>query len=105
MTETEHEPQPDPTRSGVSITPLHRDSREEVRLEHWAPQAQVKMQVPGGAEVLVLEGSFNDNGDTLTTWSWLRLPIGGNLNAQAGPKGARVWVKTGHLHFVAPPQQ
>ncbi len=102
---TELDPQPDPTRPGVSITPLHRDSREDVRLEYWAPQTQVEMLVAGGAEILVLEGSIIDNGDTLQPWSWLRLPLDGNLNAQAGPKGARVWVKTGHLHFVTPPQQ
>ena len=36
-------------RPGVEFIPLFSDSREEVRLERWAPGAAIKMSLPGGA--------------------------------------------------------
>ena len=32
--------------------------------------------------------------------AWLRLPVGSVLQAEAGPEGCRVWIKTGHLLTV-----
>lgn len=94
---------PDGSRPGVTRSPLYRDAREDVRVERWAADANVTMDTAGGAEILVLEGSFEAGAETLATHSWLRIPDGEALQAQAGPQGARVWVKTGHLNFVAPP--
>ncbi|MEO1017968.1 MAG: cupin domain-containing protein [Pseudomonadota bacterium] len=93
----------DPARPGVSITPLFKDHREEVRLEHWAPGAEVGFVAEGGAELLLLEGSATESGDTLRRHSWLRLPDGASLSARAGPEGAKVWLKTGHLRNVTAP--
>lgn len=93
----------DATRSGVAATPLFQDTRETVRLERWDPHAETSIDASGGAEMLVLGGSFVERGDTLHPQSWLRIPIGGECRAKAGSKGARVWVKTGHLRFVGPP--
>lgn len=88
---------PDPARPGVEIAPLHRDAREEVRLERWAPGTRIGADLPGGAEFLVIAGGFTEGGETFGPQGWLRLPKGARLDAVAGPGGATVWVKTGHL--------
>ena len=93
----------DPQRPGVAVTPLFLDPRENVRVEIWDPGAEVPLDVDGGAELFVLEGSFEEGGDGFRTHSWLRLPIGAKATATAGPAGARVWIKSGHLRFVSPP--
>jgi len=92
--------QPAPNRPGVAVIPLFCDGREEVRLEHWAPGAAITMAVPGGAEALVLDGSFYEGGEPFETQSWLRLPAGSTLHAKAGLDGCKVWVKTGHLLHI-----
>jgi len=97
---------PAPDRPGVEITPLFRDAREDVRLERWAPGARIELPLPGGAEILVLDGDFVEGGERFTAQSWLRLPAQATLQAKAGAQGCRVWVKTGHLAgaitFAAP---
>ncbi|MBK0398433.1 cupin domain-containing protein [Limibaculum sp. M0105] len=84
-------------RPGIEVAPLHSDAREDVRLERWAPGAKVTQVLPGGAEILVLEGDFAESAEQFEPQAWLRLPKGARLEAQAGPQGALVWVKTGHL--------
>jgi len=91
-----------PDRTGVEVLPLFHDSREDVRLERWAAGATIALDLPGGIEVLVLDGGFREGGADFVAQSWLRLPAGAQLNAKAGPAGARVWIKAGHL---ALPQQ
>ena len=49
---------PDPARPGVQVMPLFHDRRETVRLERWVPGAEVDLDVPGGMELLVLDGGF-----------------------------------------------
>ena len=93
----------DRDRPGVEVTPLFRDEREDVRLEHWAPGADVTLDADGGAELFVLDGGFSESGDQLKRHSWLRVPNGGKVSARAGADGAKVWIKTGHLRFAAPP--
>src|SRR5208337_2309022 len=89
--------QPTIDRRGVEIIPLFCDGREDVRLERWASGAAITLAVPGGAEVLVLDGNFDENGERLEPQSWLQLPAGGTLEAQSGLGGCKVWIKTGHL--------
>lgn len=84
-------------RSGVEWLPLFRDSREEVRVERWAPNAHVVLSSPGGIELLVLDGECVEGGESLTSLSWLRLPPSSTLDTKAGPSGCRVWMKKGHL--------
>ncbi len=96
MTATAH-----PDREGVKEIQLYRDNREHVRIEDWAAGAEIALDLPNGAEFLVLDGSFTEAGDTLRKHSWLRVPADGTVRAKAGNEGARVWVKTGHLRFVA----
>jgi quercetin dioxygenase-like cupin family protein len=91
-------------RQGVWVTPLFKDAREDVRVERWAPGAIVTLDTGGGAELFVLEGGFEESGETLRRYSWLRLPANAPFAANTGAEGARVWIKTGHLRFVAPPK-
>ncbi|MGF1476963.1 MAG: cupin domain-containing protein [Geminicoccaceae bacterium] len=95
---------PDSDRPGVSITPLYRDPREDVRLETWAPGKELALDTRGGAELFVLAGGFEQDGERFERHSWLRLPINADAEARAGPDGARVWIKTGHLRFAGSPR-
>jgi anti-sigma factor ChrR (cupin superfamily) len=84
-------------RPGVEIMPLFEDKAENVRLERWAPNAAIELDLKGGGEFLVLDGGFSEGGEELLPDSWLRLPAGGRLRAKAGAGGCKLWVKTGHL--------
>src|SRR5262245_19712221 len=86
-----------PERPGVETLQLFRDRREDVRLERWAAERRIELAVGGGVEILVLEGSFVEGGEEFVAQSWLRLPPGSTLRADAGPAGCRVWIKSGHL--------
>jgi len=86
--------------SGVEFLALYQDLREDVRLEKWAPASKICLKLPGGGEFLVLGGSFVEGGESFEKDSWLRLPAGSTLEAEAGSDGAMLWVKTGHL--IAP---
>ncbi|MGB3384678.1 MAG: cupin domain-containing protein [Marinomonas sp.] len=85
---------------GVSVTPLYKDEWEEVSLLHFEPGAEISIDTNGGAEVLVLDGSIDEQADTLVKNSWLRTPLQSAINAKAGKEGAKVWIKTGHLKDV-----
>jgi hypothetical protein len=84
-------------RQGVRLIPLFNDGREDVRLEEWHADASILLDVLGGFEALVLEGSFEEGGETFAQHSWLRLPKDSRLTAVASAAGARLWIKTGHL--------
>jgi hypothetical protein len=84
----------------VEAMPLFEDAHERVQLERWSPGAAVEVPLPGGMELLVLEGGFAEGGEVFEAHSWLRLPAGVTLRAVAGPQGCRVWVKAGHLANV-----
>jgi hypothetical protein len=85
------------TRPDVELLTLFRNECEDVRLEQWMRHAAIRMDVPGGAELLVLNGGFDESGESFEPLSWLRLPPGTVLQAKAGPNGCRLWIKTGHL--------
>jgi len=82
---------------GTGAVALHADARETVRIAAWPPGAIVPLDAAGGTELFVLAGGFSEGGDTLGRWDWLRLPPGRAATAVAGPEGARVWIKSGHL--------
>lgn len=88
---------PEPTRDGVSEVPLFQDPRENVRIELWDASAKIILSGHDGFEALVLDGQFTEGGETFARNSWLRLPPDMPLDATAGPDGARLWVKSGHL--------
>ncbi|WP_024610861.1 cupin domain-containing protein [Pseudoalteromonas sp. TB64] len=85
----------------VAVTPLYKDTFEEVSLLLFKPNADMVINAQGGAELLVLEGSLDEQADTLVKNSWLRVPINSTVNVKAGNNGAKVWLKTGHLTDVS----
>lgn len=90
-------PVPDRENHGVLITPLYCDENEEVDLQYWEGGTDVQIDAEHGIEVLVLDGSFSESGDSFKRHSWLRLPAGSSLAANAGESGAKVWIKRNHL--------
>ncbi|MCY1270342.1 anti-sigma factor, putative, ChrR family [compost metagenome] len=82
-----------PGSSGV----LFENPHEQVRIEEWTAGEVRQLDNPRGLELLVLAGGFSDGRDRLEALSWLRLPAGMPLRAQAGPDGARVWLKDAAL--------
>ena len=96
---------PAPDRPGVEVMALFNDPHENVRLERWSAFTDISLELPGGIEILVLDGGFSESGEHFAPQSWLRLPAGARLIAKAGTHGARVWVKSGHLARaqLAPP--
>lgn len=89
--------------NGVATATLHEDAREVVTYSHLDPGAELVSDASGGHEVLVIDGQITAGGDQLAKNAWLRLPEGETLSAVAGPDGAKVWMKTGHLPFAQPP--
>ena len=51
---------------------------------------------PGGEEILVLEGVFQDEQGTYPAGTWLRNPPG-SCHHPWSVVGCTIWVKTGHL--------
>ncbi len=84
-------------REGVSVIPLYKDARENVRIEIWDVGTMRSVDDHKGFEVFVLEGGFAEGGEIFSQNSWLRLPVGHAFEGMAGPKGARVWIKSEHL--------
>ncbi|WP_424975367.1 cupin domain-containing protein [Dinoroseobacter sp. S124A] len=88
---------------GVARAILHEDPREIVSYSHLDPGATLRDAAEGGLELLVIAGSLTEGGDVLGKGGWLRLPERQPLVAEAGPEGAKVWMKTGHLRYAKPP--
>ncbi|EDM70091.1 anti-sigm factor, ChrR [Roseobacter sp. AzwK-3b] len=88
---------------GVKVNELFRDGREIVRYYALDAGAALDFAPAGGLELLLLSGSVQDGEDRLHAGDWLRLPEGEALTLSAGPDGATLWMKTGHLRFVAAP--
>lgn len=65
--------------------------------------AHVTLDAKGGVEILVIEGSLTQDGDILVQESWLRCPSGSYINLEAGPVGAKIWIKSGHLPYAKAP--
>lgn len=90
--------------NGVATATLHKDAREIVTYSHLDPGASLASDATGGLELLVIDGAVTIGADVLAKNDWLRLPEGAPLSAIAGPDGAKVWMKTGHLPFAKAPE-
>ncbi|QIK39800.1 cupin domain-containing protein [Pontivivens nitratireducens] len=90
-------------QDGVAVAELHSDPRETVRYAHLDAGAHWHVSDAGGIELLMIDGTMIQGGEELRKGSWLRLPEGDPLKVEAGPDGAKVWMKTGHLPFATPP--
>lgn len=88
---------------GIATAQLHRDARETVSYSQLDAGATLKITDAGGIELLVIDGWVAESSETLAKGAWLRLPEGHHLSAQAGPEGAKLWIKTGHLPHAKPP--
>lgn len=92
-----------PTDAGVQQSILHEDAHEKVTFNVLAPKTQTSIEMKGGAEILVLDGSLISNDETLPKNSWQRLPTGSDVVVISGSMGASFWMKTGHIpHAKAP---
>jgi anti-sigma factor ChrR (cupin superfamily) len=73
--------------SGLQVLPLHSFGSEHVALVRWAPGTVFQPYGhPGGEEIVVLEGVFQDEHGSYPTGTWLRHPPG-SVN--------RPWSETG----------
>ena len=77
---------------------LFDDGYERVLVENWS--GTVTHPNPRGLELLVLDGDFTTEGQTLTRHSWMRLPAGTDLNGACGPKGVKAWIKDAPLQHA-----
>lgn len=90
----------DQNREGVSVTSLYFDEAEEVSIHDWQANANITIDASNGIEVLVLDGTFEEEGDIFKPQSWLRLPLDSMLKVKVGANGAKVWIKQHHLNRV-----
>jgi anti-sigma factor ChrR (cupin superfamily) len=82
---------------GLSVLPLHSFGSENVWLVRWQPGARLPRHSHwGGEEVLVLEGSCDDENGHYPAGSWIRSPHG-SRHTPSSAEGCLVYVKTGHL--------
>lgn len=92
-----------PPVDGVATAILHEDAQEVVTYSQLDAGATLSMDVLGGIEMLVINGSVEVANDSLSRHVWLRLPEGEGLVAIAGPEGAKLWIKSGHLPYAKAP--
>lgn len=88
----------------VGTAVLHKDERETVSFHMLKASAELQFNELGGTEVLILEGTAQMEGETLTPGSWMRLPDADLPLIRSGPEGAKIWSKTGHLPFAKAPE-
>ena len=54
-------------------------------------------------EIFVLEDSFPEGSEEFESHAWLRLPKAATTQIKVGTKGARTWIKRGHLAKLPQP--
>ncbi len=85
--------------AGVQRQLLYHDAEtgERVQLVRFAPGARVEGDLhTGGEEVLVLDGTLQDEHGRYPTGTWLRQPDG-SRHSPGSETGCTLWVKRGHL--------
>lgn len=82
---------------GLTVLPLHEYQGVSTALVRWAPGCRfVPHQHWGGEEILVLEGTFEDEHGQYPAGTWIRSPH----RSQHDPfstEGCLIYVKVGHL--------
>ncbi|NJL84387.1 MAG: cupin [Chloroflexaceae bacterium] len=82
---------------GLQVLPLHTHGRETVALVKWKPGTYFSRHShPGGEEIFVLEGTFEDEFGVYPQGTWLRNPPG-STHQPFSQQGCLIYVKTGHL--------
>lgn len=88
-------------QGGREICHLYSDIREEVSLQRInVGEVLFADAIAGGAEILVLEGTLIDAGQTYQSGGWIRLPVDATSQITAGANGATVYLKTGYLSQI-----
>ena len=82
---------------GLTVLPLHSASNENVQLSRWKPGTRfISHDHWGGEEVLVLEGTLQDEHGVYPKETWIRSPHMWR-HAPFSEEGCLVYIKTGHL--------
>ena len=82
---------------GLTELRLHDVPTERVRLVRFAPGTRLDMDGPGGPEeILVLEGTLEDENGAYPAGTWLRSPTGSGQHIRSDD-GCLLYIKTGHL--------
>ncbi|QFU76323.1 cupin [Halioglobus maricola] len=83
--------------AGLSVMPLHEFGAEHVALVKWEPGCRfVEHRHPGGEEIFVISGVFEDEEGAYPAGTWLRNPPG-SVHSPFSEQGCVIYVKTGHL--------
>lgn len=82
---------------GLSVMPLHAFGTEQVALVRWAPGTVFDAHTHyGGEEILVLEGTFEDEHGAYPAGTWIRSPSM-SRHRPFSREGCTIYVKVGHL--------
>ncbi|WJG09234.1 cupin domain-containing protein [Aliiglaciecola sp. LCG003] len=90
----------DAEQLGVETGNLFASDYEQVQVVKLAANQSFQLSTPMGAELLVLQGEFIEQQQNLNQYSWLRTPIGDEIQGVSGGQGAVFWLKLGHLGQV-----
>ena len=83
---------------GLTVMPLHEHIHEHVALVKWEANTIFQPhQHIGGEEILVLEGTFEDEFGSYPVGTWLRNPPN-SFHTPFTKEGCVIYVKTGHLN-------
>lgn len=93
----------DAERPGISSATLADRDYEHVSLERWGEETTDTFGAEGGSEILILDGSLEYDAQSYGKHDWLRFPPGESVSLEAGPRGARLWIKRGHLAAITIP--
>jgi anti-sigma factor ChrR (cupin superfamily) len=82
---------------GLSVMPLHSFKTEHTALVRWDPDTRFKPHThPGGEEIFVLNGLFEDELGLYPQGTWLRNPAY-SQHLPFTHDGCTIFVKTGHI--------
>ena len=93
--------QPTETRER-SIKPLYQQPgySDTTRLEQWAPATSSRaLRYASGAEIFVLDGSFEDEQGRHGAGSWMRLPAG-SVHHAGSSEGCVLYIKEGGIAYL-----
>ncbi|HSD74069.1 MAG TPA: cupin domain-containing protein [Steroidobacteraceae bacterium] len=85
-----------------SIKPLYRQTgfADTTRLEHWAPgSARRALRYDQGAEIFVIDGSFEDEQGSHGPGTWMRLPAP-SVHQAGSSEGCTLYIKEGGLVYL-----
>ncbi|WP_020681181.1 cupin domain-containing protein [Marinobacterium rhizophilum] len=88
-----------PLAPGIELKMLYKEPEhaETMRLERWAAGTLAgPRRYPGGVEILVIHGGFNDEQGDYQSHDWLRLPAG-STHRPASKTGCTLYIKEGGL--------